>query len=238
MSLKNILSSLSIHVQRKTMLANQKFNEKAGNLSFSNLGQVIAIFTIILPISTLLYWRLLFEEFNADYFERCFDINDIYYILYYKATTLMYIILLLLAAVVAMITSLREWKFATLVSIILLLGTVVIIFLDSAHFAWYQSLLYSIATIALFIFFLFRGTKALYGYIILSCLFLVTSAKTDALHYKQALVRKDILLKDGSFFLRQNDKTRYYITSTSKYVLVYEISTNQLLKVERESVKY
>lgn len=242
MSLNNTFRALNDRVKQKSIIADQNFNEKLDQLinesSSNSIVHIIAIFTIILPISTFLYWRLLFEEFNANYFENFFDINDVYYLLYYKATTLMYIMLLLLAAIVAILTSFRTWKFKTIASIFFFLGIVVFVFSDQAHFAWSQSLLYSIATLVLFVFFIYRGKKALYGYIILSCLFLVTSAKTDAEHYKQANVRKDILLKDGSYFLKKNDKFRYYITSTSKYVLIYDIPTKQLINAERDSIKY
>jgi len=233
---------LAVFLERKTMLIGGKISSHAtkGNNNSDNasLAHIVATFTIILPISAFLYWRLFFEEFKIDYFETYFDINDVYYILYYKATTLLYITLLLSIIIPAALMSLKSWRYILPVTGVLIIYAIVLVFTNQTHFAWYQCVGYSTITIVIAILFLFYGRKALYGYIVLLSLFLVTSAKTDADYSKNVRIRKDILLKDNTFFMKKKDKTKYYVTSTSRFVVIYEIDSNRLVRVERDDIKY
>lgn len=197
---------------------------------------LVTTFALILPLSAFTYWRLLLEEFHVDYFEFCYSFDDVYYILYRKGTLLWFTMLIMVFAIAACVISVRFWKYHLYFGITSFTCIVIGVVGSIGYFMWYQTLLYIIMAFVIVVLYLFINKYSVYGLILLVGLFLVTSAGADAKQIKAVALKKDIKLKDGTFFLHKTDKNRYYVVSTSKYVLIYDLTTKELLKKERELI--
>ncbi|MGQ7855736.1 hypothetical protein ACUN24_16000 [Pedobacter sp. WC2501] len=235
--LRNIYSILFQKISSYlTRIKQQADNQVTENKGIDITG-LVATFSIILPIATFTYWRLLFEEFHGDYFELCFSFSDVYYLLYYKATLLLYISLLLLFVTLAITFSLHFWKYRLQFSIGIFICLTLGLYTYVSHFNELQCVLYMVSGLVIIFLYFILGKQSLYGFVALSALFLITSAQTDADQIKKMTIKKDIKLKNGAFFLKKEDNNKYYVTSTSKFVLIYDISVNKLIKMERDSIK-
>jgi hypothetical protein len=197
---------------------------------------LITTFALILPLSAFTYWRLLLEEFHVDYFEFCYSFDDVYYILYRKGTLLWFTMLIMVFAIAACVISVRFWKYHLPFGIISFTCLVIGVIGSIGHFMWYQIILYIVMAFVIVVLYLFVNKYAMYGLALLAGLFLVTSAGADARQIKFVALKKDIKLKDGTFFLQKTDKNKYYVVSTSKYILIYDLVKDELLKKERELI--
>lgn len=240
MNLKKIISTL----YEKILIVFEALHQKVERYNRINQRQehgmkitgLITTFALILPLSSFTYWRLLLEEFHVDYFEFCYSFDDVYYILYRKGTLLWFTMLIMVFAIVACVISVRFWKYHLQFGIISFACLVIGVIGSIGYFMWYQTLLYIVLAFVIVVLYLFVNKYAMYGLALLAGLFLVTSAGADARQIKFVALKKDIKLKDGTFFLQKEDKNRYYVVSTSKYVLIYDLATNELLKKERDLI--
>ncbi|WP_369616287.1 hypothetical protein [Flavobacterium sp. CFS9] len=228
--MKKQLWSLSRKAQR---LSERRRTE----IQRAEITNLLASFAVVLPLSAFTYWRILLEKFNTDYFEFCYTFDDVYYILYYKGTVLWYTLTVLMLSAVISATALHFWKFHLQFVTTGLVCLLTYILCNISHFNHTQTIILMIISICITIAYLFFTKHAQYLFVVFSGIFLICAASADAKYYQKAARKKDIQLKDGSFVLKKSDTECYYVTSTSKYILIYTPRTHQIKKIERDQIR-
>lgn len=232
---KNLFNEKLLPLGRKIEERAQRQLDKNREIKITEL---LTLFAAVLPLIAFTYWRLLLEEFNGEYFESYFNFSDVYYLLYYKATLLWYILLLLSVTIPVMVLTLRLRKFAVWMNVTIIFCLTVYFFSQAGYFLWYQTLLYTLLGLVILVAFLLYSKHALHVYIVFLGMFFVTAAQADADHIKKTAVKKDIKLKNGTFFMKKEDRNKYYVTSTSKLVLIYSTKDQKLISIDRDSIQY
>jgi hypothetical protein len=203
----------------------------------TEITNLLALFAVVLTLSAFTYWRILLEKFNTYYFEFCYTFDDVYYILYYKGTVLWYTLTVLILSAVVSATALHFWKFHLQFVTTGLVCLLTYILCNVSHLKYTQTIILTIISISITIAYLFFTKYAQYGFVIFSGIFLINAASADAKYFQKATRKKDIQLKNGSFVLKKSDTERYYVTSTSKYILIYTPRTHQITKIERDQIR-
>lgn len=196
------------------------------------IAPLLAAFGIVLSLSAFIYWRILLEEFNEDYFQFCYSPEDVFYILYYKGTSLWFIAVLLSVSWLYPLLVRSSNLKAVLFTGILGLAIYVLAATDGSSTT--QIILY----IFLFVFIsfcaLYISKKAYYAYMIIIGMFFVNSAYLDAAKYKHAKLRPTIRLRTGELVLDKTDTSKFYAGRISKFILIYKKDENRLLKYGRD----
>jgi hypothetical protein len=202
----------------------------------TKISDLIAAFVVVLPLAAFTYWRIFFEKFGENYFECCYHFDDVYYILYSKGTTVWFVSLLLSWALLLPSVITRFKKPVLLLGISSFICLVISFVTNGSHFLWYQTLIFVGLSIVIFVCYNFLSRLALYGYIALLGFFFVTSAYIDSAKFKESSIKKEILRKNGSTFLSKDDKDKFFIGSTSKFLLVYDKHHGKVNKIEKDSI--
>lgn len=199
------------------------------------LSSLILCYGVSLPLSAFLYWRLFIDHFGKDYFNYCFSLEDVPFIIYDKGTYVWYVVLLLSFPCILFFM----WKDSSIIKSVVasaLVGIGIYTLTTIGNFSFWQIVSYIVLLVISNLFIFYYNRNTLYVYTIFIGLFFVSSAQNDAITAIKHPKRMTIKLKSGKVFLDQNDSSKIYVGSTSKFILVYDKIKRILDKKERDSI--
>ena len=202
-----------------------------------NISSIIISFSVILPIAAFTYWQIFIGKFGKEYFSFCFNLTDIPYILYSKGTLLFLGITSFVFPALAVYCVLTFSKYRRELSIGIWMLLSLSAFCIFSHLRWYLCILYPLMALVIMVIFYIRDKNSVFAYVWLTCLIFVNVAEADAEHILLMPIKKDIQRKDGTYILTKCDQNRFYVASTSNFILIYNQLSNDLEKIEQASVR-
>lgn len=200
------------------------------------ISTLLTVLGATFPLNAFLYWRLLFEEFNSNYFSRCFSLEDIPYILYLKGTYAWFI--LLLYALPSALIFFPIAKIYKINLILILLISIACGVVEIGGFGVVQVIIYTLLVVITTILIQYYNRNALFAFAILVGWFFALSGMADAKIAKTKQIKFDIRSNSGQEILSEKDSTKYFVGSTSKYYLLYDLNQHKLLKFQRDTINY
>ena len=197
----------------------------------------LLVMGITLPLSASLYCRVLFENLNSDYFSCCYSAEDAIYILYEKGTILWYAILFI-ATLLILLPLIKKSKFFTGFFIAVLMTSAIFLLVKVGGFDDRKIYLYMILLIITNLLIIYNNRNFVYAYALLIGFYFIMAANSD---YNRILESKNhitLRLKNGHEILKKDDETIIWATSTSRFILIYNKTTKQLIPIERDSIQY